>query len=628
MIPFDSKADDLTDYAEECRKLWTEQRSVDDENLGLYLQRYDVPITDPGQNRPRGEGANQDLEAVSLGRGGLIVDQDVHLISVMWSYRMNPAGTSPKAVDHASSLERWMDGCAIRMEELAPEPQLPKLRKDLILYDRGILCTFPVPDAWSGGRFNRGKDESDKDYEERYEMELRRKFPMAWRWWSAPDCYFRWFGDDYTIIRYRSMKVGEILASYPDTAENLKSSYQAGRHDLASTVDVAEYLSSDWYGMVVKDSSDELRKWKHHMGVNPGVLFSGNAMPENEHVRWGGALYHARHVLKAHDEAVSNLLTNLRRDTRALTVIWHDPEMESGGEARGRPKKINVPPGAQVDLWAGKEDLKRVGSAASNTDYGPVLQELARSEEDIGLRRVFMGQVKSDVTGTATRLVGEFAQLEMNDISQGIRTGARKVGIRMLHVPQALEKAVEELRQDSPPDKVYVRHEDKEKGTMEIAIGPSDARNYDDLVQARWELQTPSDERAMADMLRLLIEEIPGAEPILDVWRARERLGYEDPQAITRSLWRQRARNSPQAIEMVMQQVAERLAGQIAGEREDLTPEDVMALEGMGFDEEMLNAIMGQQAPPAPMPQGGESLVPSENAMREGEQVAVQEPRV
>ncbi|MDP2326407.1 MAG: hypothetical protein Q8N51_20615, partial [Gammaproteobacteria bacterium] len=329
----------------------------------------------------------------------------------------------------------------------------------------------------------------------------------------------------------------------------------------------------------------------------------------------------------AHDEAVSNLLTNLRRDTRAITVIYHDPKTEAAGESTGRPKKQPLKPGGQVDLWVG-EDIKRVGAAASNTDYGPVLQQLAASEEDTGLRRVFMGQVKSDVTGTASRMAGEYAQLEMAEVSAGIRTAARKVGVRILLVPQALERAVSEHRQDSKPDKVYIRSEDRKKGTTEIAVGPDDAEGYDDLLQARWELQTPSDERALADMMRLLVEEIPGAEPIVDIWSARERLGYEDPQAITHRLTLQRFRNSPEFLAEIMKIAGERFRGIVSGDRDNLTPEEVMALESLGLDEELLAAILGEQAPPPAMPQGGgPSLVPSENAMRLGEQMPIQEAR-
>ena len=149
--------------------------------------------------------------------------------------------------------------------------------------------------------------------------------------------------------------------------------------------------------------------------------------------------------------------------------------------------------------------MDRLGAAQSNADYGVVIGQLQASIDDTGLRRVFMGQVKSDVTGTATRMAGEFAQIELNDIAQGIRGAARKVGIRIFHAVIALEEAVKDLRQETKPDKVYIRYEDKQRKSEEIAVGPSDVLNYDDLVQARWELRTPSDERAMMDIMRLAI---------------------------------------------------------------------------------------------------------------------------
>ena len=67
---------------------------------------------------------------------------------------------------------------------------------------------------------------------------------------------------------------------------------------------------------------------------------------------------------------------------------------------------------------------------------------------------------------------------------------------------------------------------------------------------------------------------------------------------------------------------AERFRGITELQREELAPEDVMALQALGLDEAILATLLGQQQPAAAPPVGGgDSLVPSENRMREGEQI-------
>lgn len=547
-LKFDATPAELWDYAEESRAQYQGQGEIDDDARNLYLQTHVVKVTDPDAGttpETQEVDPNQDIEPIGLGRGALMVDQDSYTIAAMFTFRINAAGDGPEPQAAATKLERFTDAAVLRMEELAPEPQWPKVRKDIVLYGRGVMIVFPVPRYWAGERFQQKTDAEGKvteDHDEfmkRRQFELRRHFPIIWRHWSAPDCYFRWYGeDDYSIVHYDKMLVGELLSRYPGGtdgdgnttgATELQRRYDAKEVTGDTEVDTIEFLDGQWYGLMVANERDVVIRWKHYMGLNPGVLFPGNPVPKNDRFRWAGALYHSRFVLKAQDEAVSNMLTNLRRDTRALTVIYHDAKVEVGGEAKGRPMQVKYKPGGQLDLWAPNEKVERLGAARSNVDYAPVITMLQTSVEDTGLRRVFMGAVKSDVTGTATRLTGEFAQLEMNDIAMGIRGGARKIGIRILHAPMALEKAVEDLREETKPDKIYIRWEDRKKKTFEIAVGPDDVVNYDDLIQTRWELRTASDERAQADMLRLLAEDIPNVGPILDIWRVRERMGEEDP---------------------------------------------------------------------------------------------------
>jgi len=634
----DATDSERKDYCEEAKAEWTSQKAHDDEMKDLYLQKFNVPVTDPAQvaaRAARDKDTNQDLEAVALGRGGQMVDQDSHLISVMWTHHVNAAGDSIPAVERATKLEKFCDGATLRMEELAPEPQMPKLRKDLILYHRAVLTVFPVPDAWADDRFLQREKEKDKDYELRRELELRRAFPIVWRCWSAPDCYFQWYGDgNYAVVRYRQMKAGEILEEYKYDektkvgAKRLSERYGQSGISAKENLTVVEYLDPEHYFLFNMDDQETLKNWDHGMGVNPAVLFTGPATPENDEIHWGGALLHARHVLKAHDEAISNIFTNLRRDTRALTVVYHDPKLEAPGPARGRPKKKTLKPGGQEDLWIG-EKIERVGSAASNQDYGIALNESRRAIEDIALRRSHLQAMKSDVTGTATRLAGEFVQMEMSDYAGGIRTGGRKVAIRIFHAVRALEADVADIRSETTPEKVYVRYEGKEEETEEIAVTAAEVENYDDLVQVRWEFRTPSDQRSLFDMYRLMTEDRPGTGPFLDMRGARERVGIEDPERIDKAVTVQRIRNGPTILAEIEKDALERYRGWQEALRENVSPEEIMALERIGVPAELIIAALGQPPElPAGPDQGGSSLVPAENVMRTGEQLPVQAPRV
>ena len=129
MLPLDAETSDVIQYAKDAKADWHNQRDVDDDNRDMYLQKHVVKVTDPDRGSRTGD-TNQDIEPIGLGRGSLMVDQDVHLISVMWTHRVNPAGTDSDAQKHASKLEKFLDASTLRMEELAPVPQMPKLRKE------------------------------------------------------------------------------------------------------------------------------------------------------------------------------------------------------------------------------------------------------------------------------------------------------------------------------------------------------------------------------------------------------------------------------------------------------------------------------------------------------------------
>lgn len=631
MLKFDASYSEIFTYCEDVKNSApNDQRRADNEAVDMYLQKHVVPVTDPTEESEGDEDRNKDVKPVGLGRGPLMVDQDDHLLSPLFTYRVNPGGTSPEAQEHATKLEHFLNAVVLRMEETAPEPQWPMGRKDISLIGRGYIIVWPVPAHYSGERFKRGPEEEEEAYRKRYQLELRRKFPIAWRHWSARDTYKRVYGEDeYVLVRYRLQRPGEIIKRFPPDEKKgtgpvrLKEGMDVGYFGYKHEMTVVEYLDAEHYLVIVRETNEVLQRWKHHMGLNPGVEFKGNAVPENPDVKYIGGLYHARHALQAEDEAVSNMLTNLRRDTRATTVVFHSREAE-GGLATAKPARLNVRPGGQLDLWFGEEDIKRLGAAQSNNDYNAVIGMLQQSIDDSGLRRVFMGQVKSDTTGSSMRMSGEYAALELADVAQGIRTGGRKIGIRILHAVLALELAVKDIREKTDPDKVYIRYEDKKLNSHEIALMPDDVLNQDDMVQARWELRTPSDERANADMLRLLVEDIPGVGPLLDIHTARERLGQEEPENIDKKVTIQRIRNSPAMLQTLNTLAAEKFRGIVSGDRDEISPEQVMALEQLlGQDPDMLAAILGPEVV-EPTPQGGgPSQVPSANTLREGEQVPV-----
>ncbi len=609
MLPFNADVADVTTLARSLEATWGTQRKIDDAMLDLYRQKHVVPVTVPGDT-------NEDISPIGMGKAPQIVDQWTALMGGRLRPHVSPLGTSPDAQKHSTKLEEFGEAAFLRMEQRMGA-QWPKIRKDIALFGRGVGVPLPAPQFWSpkaNPDFKRRKTESKIEWLERINDLKKGVFPITWTKWDARSTYFRFGEFSYDTVRIRKLNAGEIIKRFPKATE-LKHRIDIRDITYNTPVDVIDYINDEFYMMVV--GNDVLKRWKHNMGMNPVVLFEGNPMPDNDEVRWYGILYHARHLIPAYDELISNILTNVRRDTRALTVIEHDPDIEGqGAETSGRPKKTPLTPGGQLDIWKG-EKVSRLGSASSNVDYGVLLPEIGGGLGDF-LREIFMGQARSDTTGTAVRLIAELANILQNDVIEGIRAGGKGLFVRIFHAVTALQKQDKK----SDPDKIYVRVGDKE--TREIAVSSKDVMGYDDLIQVRYGLQTPTDQRATGDFVRLMTEDRPGTGPVIDMTTGREMAGQENPQDIEDRVWRQRVINSPEWMAEIITLALEEFRGAREADKQVVTPEQMQLLQQILAPEQIEILLGGNGAAPV---QGGSTNVPLANAMGAGEQENVQEPR-
>ena len=625
MLPLDASADDVLNLAAELKTAWGTQREIDDLMLDLYRQKHIVPVTtssDP-KDSPQGD-TNQDIQPIGMGKAPQIVDQWAALLGGRLRPHVAQMGNSPTSEARAMKLEEFGEGALQRMEQRVGS-QFKGVRKDIALFGRGVIPVFPAPQFWSpkaDKAFRKKSNETKGEWLERINDLKRQRFPIYWEKWDARSTYFRFGEFSYDTVRIRTLNAGEIIRRFPD-AKELQGRLDKKDLTYNSNVEVIYYVNDEWYGMFA--GNDELRRWEHNMGINPVVLFEGNPMPDNDEIRWYGILYHARHLIPAYDELVSNILTNARRDTRALTVVYHDKEIEGEApEVSGRPKKKPLRPGGQLDAWtAERPAIERVGAASSSIDYQTLIPEISSGLGDF-LKEIFMGQVRSDTTGTAIRLIAELANILQGDVIEGIRTGGKGVFVRVFHAVKALEEEVKQIKGDKP-DKVYVRVEDKEAKSREIAVSAEDVQGYDDLVSVRYGLQTATDQRALGDYLRLMTEDRPGTGPMIDMTTARELGGFENPLDIEERVWRQRVSNSPEFISKIVSVASERFEAARETGRDQITPEQMALLQQILAPEQLEFLLGGNGAVPQ---QGASSNVPLVNAMGAGEQIATQEPRV
>ncbi len=624
MLPFNSSADEVQKFARELKAAWGQQRIIDDLMESLYRQRHIVSVTDPTgsrKNSPQGD-TNQDIVPVGMGKGPQIVDQWAALLGGTLRPHVSQLGNSPTAQARATKLEEFSEGSLLRMEQRMGS-QFKGIRKDIALYGRGVAPVWPQSELWSpkaNKEFRQRDKENKADWLERINNLKRQNFPIVWQKWDARSTYFRFGEFSYDTVRIRTLKAGEIVRRFNAPGVQGKLDSRDITHN--SNVEVIDYVNDEWYGLFA--GTDVLRRRKHNMGLNPIVLFEGNPMPDNDEIRWYGILYHARHLLPAYDELISNIITNVRRDTRALTVVYHDPQSEgSEVEVAARPKEKMLRPGGQHDAWTSERPaIERVGSASSNVDYGVLIPEIGSGIGDF-LRTIFMGQARSDTTGTAVRLVAELANILQGDVMEGIRKGGHDLFVRIFHAVTALEEEVEHIK-GKKPDKVYVRVENK-TGSREIAVTAEEVKGHDDLIQVRYGLQTATDQRSMGDYVRLMTEDRPMTGPVIDMTTGREIAGFENPGDIEDRVWRQRYLNSPEYIGMINKLLADRIGAAQQTKQDMVTPEQMQALQQILTPEQLEILLGGNGA--SPVQQNASSNVPAENAMRAGEQEAVQEPR-
>jgi len=318
MLPFNADVSDVNDLARSLESTWGTQRKVDDAMLDLYRQRHVVPVTDPDQARTSLQGdINQDISPIGMGKGPQIVDQWAALMGGRLRPHVAPLGNSPEAQKHSTKLEEFSEGAFLRMEQRVGGSQFKGIRKDIALVGRGVGVVLPAPQLWSpraNPEFRQRKEESKIEWLARVNELKKGAFPITFTKLDARSTYFRFGEFSYDTVRIRQLKAGEIIKRFPK-ATVLKERVERHDIDYNSNVDVIDYFNDEWFGMFV--GNETLKRQRHFMGMNPVVLFEGNPMPDNDEMRWYGILYHARHLIPAYDELISNILTNVRRDTRA-----------------------------------------------------------------------------------------------------------------------------------------------------------------------------------------------------------------------------------------------------------------------------------------------------------------------
>ena len=460
---------------------WAEQAKIDDQMAGYMELDNPIDVAKTGDGKVKG---------FRSGLGGLLVKEDAALITVSPGIHFNnPDPDDDKAKRFIDDvMEPWATGMRHSAQQSGPvESRLPL---DLRGFGRAWDSVIPHPHLWAGKEFQEmvGRMTEESDPEKRkgifreLQMAKSRMVPIRQMYvsprntWSDFDTEF-WLPE---VIEIRSMTPSAIANRWPKV-KSLKDKEISGN----TKRDVFIWANHWWMAAILPGGEDGelLTKYEHKFRRSPYECMEAELAPDNKAgVRWLGALYYARDMLDAYDEALSDLRELNRDDTRRPRII----KVERDGYPEeqltaGRPQDIDIHDGMVMFM---DEDIVLGPTSELNAEHNRYLQETKSAIRETMIRPVERGAVLSGQSQNLFTTAVQIAEREFDPSMKAITQ----------HTERTIERflcAVETLGEPVP-----LFDEQEGKGMIEVA--PDEAKRWKHAAQARASRAIPIDQNVIA----------------------------------------------------------------------------------------------------------------------------------
>jgi len=453
----------------------TNQRAMDDRLLDIYLQKSFLEL--------KGSSTGLPARPVGTGLGGFMVDQRVAVLTGPLFLRMAARG-GQTADRHASDvLEPYMNG---GLQCLNDEVEFRGLiEQDQGLYGEAYALVIPAPFFWASEEMREmaGRKASKKEFED-YKKQY---IPIVIRHWDtrATLVVNNDRGEPSAALYCRKMCADDIVARWGESYLPQRGT----KYKDSEEIEVTDYVNRTEIGTVIGrgKTASSPPSWQHHMGVTPIAHFTGGRLPANPYgLTRKGFLFHARELLPSMDETMSDVRTNIRDFTTADPYVLVNPEIR--GALEGWPSTVQHKAGEWVNILPG-EDVGRMPVPQITID---AYQYLAKAREMLDLTSLREGLSGTGPSGqSAVHLTGsnQISKAELQPYHDGLKRGYKKVGELLLRCPAAL---VAEF--PNSDEKITVRYKDQKHQSKEIAVTPTDTKDWYKLVTAEIELNLPISE--------------------------------------------------------------------------------------------------------------------------------------
>lgn len=564
---------------------WRPQDALDDEVRAMEVM--DQPIAAAKAVGVGGPGAR-----LQSGIWAQLVKRDAAIITFTPFIRFNPPDPEdPKSREESSLLESWMNAALGRSGLSAT--LIERLARSLIGYGRAWTKTLWVPQAWAGPEFEEaaeglgsGDGEARKGAARRLQALRRDAWPFTIRY-VDPLRTYTYFDSPFhlpEVIEVRRMTKEAAAASYG--TEAVEAAGSVGGH-----VEVIEYSNHEWQATVIPARSGGrlVNIWRHGLGRSPYTLAETNITTTTiEGLRWLPSLFHAKELIQAFDEALSDWRTNTHENALGHILQFFDPEyLAEDDKTAGRPKANVLEPGG-VSAWVKGEDV-RLGPVPTLTpEHGSFRQFLYSMIQANAVQPVLQGETKSGDSFTLIAGAHQIAERKFSPAMDALLQAAEDRA-------RALIRCLRALAADPLGDTGKVFVFDRYRGKGAVGITAADTIGWESAIQARGEPALPMDrnrEVAIAQGLRAL-----GVAETLVL----EELRYEDPEGVRRRSQKEKLEASifeqvilPYAVQRAQQKI------QAPTEAEMAQLQQLQGAASPGVAQAVQGALSGQGAPAPP----------------------------
>jgi len=584
--------------ARRLRSYWRPQDNLDEEIRALEIM--DTPIY-----AARTSGTAAAGKRLQSGIWTQLVKRDAAIISFVPWIRFNPPDPEDAgARAHSSTLEAWTNAALAR--SAADSVLQERLARSLIGYGRAWTKTLWLPSVWADDeytaaveRLEQAAAEGERTEAARELEALRRsRWPLTIRYVDPIGTYTYfdascWLPEVIEVRRMTADAARTVYGSSPETEDFLNTARSG------ALIEVIEYANHEWQATVLSRQGARTgvlaNAWRHGLHRSPYTLAETNITTTTvEGLRWVPTLFHAKEIIQAFDENLSDWRTNTHEHALGHIMQFFNPEFLSEDDKdAGRPKAQNLEAGG-VSAWIAGEDVKQAPVPALTAEHENFRNFLYSLIQSNAIQPVLQGETKSGDSFTLLAGSHQIAERKFGPAMDAMLAAAEDRARSLLRCVLAINASPA-----GHPGKIYVYDRYQQKGAL--GIGPKDIIGWEAAIQARGQPALPMDrnrEVAIAQGLTSL-----GVAQTLVL----EELRFEDPEGVRRRSQRE------QLEAAIFQQVIVPYAVQRAQQTlRQATPEEQQRMQGLMGEAspgvaQAVQGLLAGGAPPGPeaAPPGG-----------------------